>query len=49
MVELFKADLVDSPAIAEGGRSDAEGAVDSVDVVLDPAPKDLDDSDFAGV
>jgi hypothetical protein len=42
-VELFRADFVDSPDIADGGRAGPEDAVDRFEVVL--APKDFADCD----
>jgi hypothetical protein len=44
--EFFRADLVDSPDMAEGGRAGPEDAVDAVEVVL--APRDFDDTDLTG-
>lgn len=48
-VEFFRADFVDSPDIAEGGRAGPEDAVDAFEVVLAAAPRDFADCDFAGV
>lgn len=48
VVEPFKADFVDSPDMAEGGRAGPEDAVDAVEVVLTPAPDDFADADFTG-
>jgi hypothetical protein len=45
-VEFFKADLVDSPDIAEGGRAGPEEAVDAVEAVLEP--KDFVNCDLTG-
>ena len=46
-VGFFKADLVDSLDIAEGGRAGPEDVVDVLEAVL--GPKDLADCDLAGV
>jgi hypothetical protein len=46
-VEFFKADLVDSPDMAEGGRAGPDEAFDTVDAVL--APRDFDNCGLAGV
>jgi hypothetical protein len=46
-VEFFKADLVDSPDMAEGGRAEPDEAVDALEAVL--APNDFDDCVLAGV
>jgi hypothetical protein len=48
-VEFFRADFVDSPDIADGGRAGPEEAAGAFDVVLNPAPRDFADCDFAGV
>lgn len=51
VVELFSADLVDSPDMADGGRTGTDAVaddVDAVEVVLTPAPRDFDEIDFAG-
>jgi hypothetical protein len=45
-VEFFRADLVASPDIAEGGRAGPEEAVDTLDAVL--ALRDLTECDLAG-
>jgi hypothetical protein len=46
-IEFFKADLVDSPDIAEGGRAGPDEAFVTCAAVLDP--RDFDDTDLAGV
>lgn len=45
-VELFRADLVDSPDMADGGRAGPLDAVEALDMVLAPAPSDLVDKDL---
>ena len=45
-VELFRADFVDSPDMADGGREGPLDADETLDVVLAPAPSDLVDSDL---
>jgi hypothetical protein len=47
-VELFNADFVDSPDIADGGRAGPFEAEEALDMVLAPAPKDFDESDLGG-
>jgi hypothetical protein len=46
-VEFFRADLVDSPDMAEGGRAGPDEAFITWAAVLDP--RDFDDTDLAGV
>jgi hypothetical protein len=47
-VELFKADFVESPDMAEGGRAVPVDAVEVLEIVLEPAPNDFDETDLAG-
>lgn len=44
-VELFRADFVASPDMADGGRAGPLDAVELLDIVLAPTPNDLLDSD----
>ena len=44
-VELFKADFVESPDMAEGGRA---CPVDGVEVVFELEVSDFDETDLAG-
>lgn len=51
LVGPFRADFVDSPDIAEGGRAgpkDAVDTVDAVEMVLALAPRDFAEIDFTG-
>jgi hypothetical protein len=45
-VEVLRADFVESPDMADGGLAGPLVAVEAVDVVREPAPSDLVESDL---